>query len=203
MKINRFGAYSGIIFAPVLALILSALGDDATDDKVPNGTYLANLTWHADSIQRIAGLGMLSLLLLLLHVEWLTKIVSQHSQVWSRVARAGALIATMGLALSFSMTITIAYFSANEFQNEMLREAGFIAANLPGNFFIGMAVFAGAIAILGWRGKFPKWLTVLSTVEVVLVVASTANGSPGAAAFPTLVWLFLNAIGLLFHIRKT
>lgn len=202
MNFYRFGGYAGIIFSPLLMLILGILGDDASNDRVTNAAYLADLGARSDTIQRIAGLGLLSLLFLLVHVEWLSDIVSQHSQIWSRVARAGALIAAMGIALSYGLTLIIGNFATNEFQNEMLRSTGLVAANLPAIFFIGMAVFAGAIATLGWRGRFPKWLTILSTIEVVLVVVSTANGAPGGAALPTAIWIIVNAIGLLLANRK-
>lgn len=182
---------------PLFKLSAGATGDETSSDA----TYIDKILTDHQSIQRFAGLGLLSVILLLAHVEWLSAIISKHSKFTAKIAKSSGQIAAIGFILSYGFVIAAAY-GAGTFPDLTVRTMGMLAPNILGAFLIGLAVFAGAIAILGWKGKFPKWMALLATLIVLLAVVATVTGAPGGAAFPILVWLLINSIGMHFYSRK-
>lgn len=202
MKMKDSGAYAGIFF-PILAFPLYVISTNvSSDETVTESVYLANLLENKTAGQG-AGLGLLSIILLLMHVEWLKDLVSIHAPNAAKVARSSAQIAAMGVSLTFGLTLLAVYVADQNGPDSMVRTTGLVGANSLGMFFVGMAAFAWVIAVLGWKGKFPKWIALIATIETLIAVVATAIGAPGIAALPTMVWLLVNAIGMLAYSRKS
>lgn len=201
MKKIQIGALGGILF-PVLIMILIPITQKYTDDLTStDASYVAKLIEHTHTIQYVAGLGFLSVVLLLMHLEWLTGLVSKHAPFSAKVAKSCGQIAAIGVALSYGLILLATYGAGQKWPDQIIRTTGLLN-NLGGVTFTGLAAFAGVIAYLGWNGKFPKWIAALATLEVVIAVIATGVGAQGVAFLPTTAWLFINAIGLLFHERK-
>lgn len=202
MKLKQFGAYAGILF-PILLFPLSIISTDfARNQTVSDSVYVKTLIDHNHSIQYATGIGLLSLILLLIHLEWLTDVVSQHAPLPARVARSTAQLAVIGVALTFGLTGLAAYGADQKWPDQAVRTTGLLGANVVGMFFVGLGAFAGVIAVLGWKGKFPKWIAFIASLELLIAVVATGVGAPGVAILPTIFWLLANAIGMLFHKRK-
>lgn len=203
MKMKDIGAYAGILF-PILAFPLYAISTDfSSDETVTDSVYLANLLENKTAAQYGAGLGLLSITLLLIHLEWLKDLVSVHAPFAARVARSIAQIAAIGVLLTFGLTLLAVYAADQKWPDQMVRTTGLVAGSTLGMFFVGMAAFAWVIAQLGWKGKFPKWMALIATLEVLITVMATAVGAPGVVFLPTMVWLLVNAMGMLAYSRKS
>ena len=105
---------------------------------------------------------------------------------------------TIGIGLS----IVTSYGAHEKFPDLSVRTTAMIAENLGTSLLIGLAALAGLIALLGWRKKYPLWLTVLATLELVISLAATIGGVPAAAAITTIAWVLVNSIGLARQIRR-
>lgn len=201
MNSNKTGMYSGILFSiltiPLFVMSVFSVGDETSSDT----TYINNLLEDHQSIQAFAGLGLLSVFLLLAHVEWLAGIISKHSEFTAKIAKSSGQIAATGFILSYGLVVAAAY-GAGTFPDQTVRTIGMLAPNIIGAFLIGIAVFAGAIAILGWKGKFPKWMALFASLIVLMTVVATVVGAPAAASIPIIVWVFINTIGMHSYNRK-
>ena len=174
---------------------------DLSDETASDTTYMDNLSTNYQSIQIYAGLGLLTVFLLLAHVEWLSTIISKHSEFSAKISKSCAQITATGFILSYGL-VTVATYGVGRFPDQVVRSSGMLAPTIIGPFLIGLAVFAGAIAIIGWKGKFPKWMAILATLIVLITVIATVSGATGAAAFPIIIWLLINSIGMHFYSRK-
>ena len=203
MKTKLMGAYAGILF-PVLIMFLVTIPTNFTDDLTStDAAYVAKLIENTTTIQVSAGLGLLSVVLLLMHLEWLTGIVSKHAPFSAKVARSCGLIAAFGVALTYGVITLVAYGAGQKWPDQIVRTTGVLGGPIGVATYVGLGAFAGVIAYLGWNGKFPKWIAALATLEIVIAVIATGVGAPGVAFVPTTAWLLINAVGMLFHERKS
>ena len=202
MKSNRFGSYSGIIFGiigvPLLILNIYELGDDFTTDSI----YVANLLDRYQLTMATAGIGFVSVILLLAHLQWLSDVVSQHAPFAARVATASAQITATAIALGYGLTTLAAYGAQQKFPERVVRTTGMISGNLVIMQYVGLVVFAGLIAVLGWQGKYPRWIALIATLEVLLAVITAVTGASAVSAIITIVWLLANSVGLSLYTRK-
>lgn len=200
MKSKQMGAYAGILFSILTIPIFIGAVDAGGDDSSSDATYIANLLKDHQSIQMYAGIGLLTVILLLAHIEWLSAIISKHSEFWAKISKSCGQIAATGFILSYGLAFAAAS-GAGTWPDQVVRTVGMMAPSVIFPFLIGLAAFAGSIAILGWKGKFPKWMAFLATLILLGTIIPTAAGVPGWL-FHIIIWLLINSIGMVFYSRK-
>ena len=196
------GAVAGILF-PFFAFVLVGKSTEYSYD--PNATdsaYVAKLIEHTSTIQFAAGIGLLSVVLLLIHLEWLTGVISKHAPFSAKVARSCGQIAAIGFSLTYGLTF-LAADGADEWPDQVVQAISQIGGNTFIVFTGALGAFAGVIAFQGWKGKFPKWIALLATLETLIVVILMGTGALWEISMLTMFWLLINAVGLLFHERKS
>lgn len=199
----QLGALAGILFPISSILLLLNPMNFGADEFSTDAVYIAALIEHNKAIQYACGLGLLSVVLLLMHVEWLTELVSKHAPFSAKVAKSGGLIAAIGASFTFGLILVANYGADQKWPDQVVRTTGLLGGSLSWTLSIGLGIFASVIAFQGWKGHFPKWIALLATIEAVLTVVSTGVGAPGVVYFLTMIWLAINAVGLLFHERKS
>ena len=105
------------------------------------------------------------------------------------------------MTIGFGLSIVTSYGAHEKFPDMSIRTTAMIAENLGTSLLIGVAAFAGLIAILGWGKKFPIWLTLIASIEELITLAATIGGVPAAAAIVTIAWVLANSIGMARQIR--
>jgi hypothetical protein len=200
MKVKQMGAYAGILFSIVTIPLFIGAVDAGGDDSASDATYIANLVKDHSSIQMYAGIGLLTVILLLAHIEWLSAIISKHSEFWAKISKSCGQIAAIGFVLSYGLAFAAAE-KAGTWPDQVVRTVGMLAPSIIFPFLIGLTAFAGSIAILGWKGKFPKWMAFLATLILLGTIIPTAAGVPGWL-FHINFWLLINSIGMVFYSRK-
>ena len=204
MKKIQIGALSGILFPILLLLFVGIATFYAGNDTTAQATYVANMSEHTRAIMFSTGMGLLSVVLLLMHLEWLTGVVSKHAPFAAKIARSCGQIAAIGIAFTYGLILLATYgLEQANWPDQMVHTTGMLGSTIGSVFYTGFGAFAGVIAYLGWKGIFPKWIAALATLEVVIAVVATGVGAPGAAFMPTTAWLLINAVGMLFYERKS
>jgi hypothetical protein len=201
MESRRFGAAAGIAFGIGAVPLLHLSVVDLENKTATDSAYAAHVDDRYVSTSVAAGVGLLLVLILLVHLVWLSDLLAVHAPSAARVGFAAGVVTAGALAIGFVLSMTAAYGAHENFPDSAVRTVGMLAENLGTSLLVGLAVFAGVVAVLGWRGVLPRWLAVLGTLEVLLAGIATAVGVPAAAAFPTVVWVLLNSAGLALHGR--
>ena len=203
MKKIQMGAVAGILFPLSVFALVSISTKYSYDPTATDSAYVAKLIEQTSTIQFAAGMGLLSVVLLLIHLEWLTGVVSKHAPFSAKVARSCGQIAAIGVSLTYGLTFLAAEGASEDWPDQAVQAVSQIGGSIGWVLMGALGAFAGVIAFQGWKGKFPKWIALLATLETLIVVIATGAGELWITFMPTMVWLLINAVGLLFHERKT
>lgn len=203
MNENRIGTFTGIVFGVAALPLLHLSVVDFENKAATDPNFAAHIANRYISISIASGVGLLLVGVLIAHIFWLGNYLSVHFPFGAKVAQSCALVTASAMAIGFGLSIVTSYGAHEKFPDMSVRTTAMIAENLGTSLLIGLAALAGLIARLGWRKKFPLWLTVLASIELLISLASTIGGVPAAAAIATIVWVLVNSIGMARHIRKS
>lgn len=203
MNENRIGPLAGVVFG-IAALPLLHLSVVDFENKAATDTdFAARVADRYISISIASGVGLLLVVVLVAHIFWLVNFLSAHFPFGARVAQGCAMITASAMTIGFGFSIVTAYGAHEKFPDISIRTTAMIAENLATSLLIGLAAFAGLIAILGWRKKLPIWMAIVATIEVLISLASAIGGVPAAAALTTIAWVLVNSIGMTRQARKS
>ena len=199
---NHVGSLAGVVFGLTALPLLHLSVVDFENKTATDSDFVAHIADRYIPISIASGVGLLLVGVLLLHISWLKGLLSRHTTFGAKVAQNCALITASAMAIGFGFSIVTAYGAHEKFPDLSVRTVAMIAENLGTSLMIGLAAFAGLIALLGWRKKFPLWLTLIATIEVLITLVVTIGGVPAAAAIVTIVWVLANSIGMAREVRK-
>jgi len=202
MNENRIGSLTGVVFGLTALPLLHLSVVDFENKTATDVDFVTHIADRYIPISIASGVGLLLVGVLIVHISWLKGLLSKHTTFGAKVAHNCALITASAMAIGFGFSIVTAYGAHEKFPDISVRTVAMLAENLGTSLMIGLAAFAGLIALLGWRKQFPIWLTLIATIETLITVAATVGGVPAAAALVTIVWVLANSIGMSRQARK-
>lgn len=203
MKENRIGPVAGIAFGVAALPLLHLSVVDFENKSASDSDFASHIADRYLSISIASGVGILLIGLLVAHIFWLGRFLSVHFPFGAKVAQGCALITASALTIGFGFSIVTSYGAREKFPDISVRTVAMIAENLGTSLMIGLAAFAGLIALLGWRKKLPLWMTIVSSIEVLISLVATIGGVPAAAAIVTIAWVLVNSIGMSWRVRTS
>lgn len=202
MNENQVGSLAGVVFGLTALPVLHLSVVDFENKTASDADFVAHIADRYVSISIASGVGLLLVGVLVVHISWLKGLLSIHARNGARIAHNCALITASALAIGFGLSIVTSYGAHEKFPDISVRTVAMLAENLGTSLMIGLAAFAALIALLGWRKKFPLWLTLIATLETLITLAAMVGGVPAAAAIVTIVWILVNSIGMARQGRK-
>lgn len=203
MKENRIGPLSGVVFGVAALPLLHLSVVDFENKAATDPEFASHIADRYLSISIASGVGLLLVGVLVAYIFWLGNLLSEHFPFGAKVAQGCAMITASAMTIGFGFSIITSYGAHEEFPDSSIRTTAMIAENLGTSLLIGLAAFAGLIAMLGWRKKLPIWMAIVATIEVLISLASIIGGVPAAAALLTIAWVLVNSIGMTRQAGKS